>query len=170
MGVLVLDEIGVAATLYNLMIDLFALMGSYAILAWSSAEDGFGLGESTSPPSLATSIPETGALILFLACLVGLPPFPGFVGKFTLLGSIVSHEWYVLAVVGIVSMMLSSVGVFRLAFRLIGDYSESSDKKEKRDPLRTATLAIAIVPLLVLGVFAEQVLEWTGRSLRFILW
>lgn len=163
-GILVLDELGIAAALFNLLVELFAVIGCFYVL--SVLEEGDSL-----KGALSRALPETVALVLFLSCIVGLPPFPGFLGKFTLIGSAVSHEWYSLAVVATVSMILSSVAVFRLMFKLIGHPTEAAVVAAPRnDPARALILSTLILPLIVLGIFAEDVLSWAGRSLRFILW
>ncbi len=164
MGLLVLDELGIAASLFNLLVELFAVLGCFYVL--SVLENG-----ESMKGALSRALPETVALILFLSCIVGLPPFPGFLGKFTLIGAAVSHEWYSLAVVATLSMILCTVAVFRLMFRLIGHPVESTAPVSLQGDLtRGLILATLVVPLVILGVFAEDALEWAGRSLRFILW
>ena len=109
-------------------------------------------------------------MILILSCLVGIPPLPGFIGKFAVIGAAVSHEWYSLAVVAIISMILGTVSVFRLVFSLVGDFRTHRTEGERVGPMQVAVLAVLLGPLFILGIFAEQALGWAGRSLRFILW
>ena len=47
---------------------------------------------------LGRAVPECICLVLFLLCLIGLPPMPGFIGKFALIGAVVRHQWPVLAI------------------------------------------------------------------------
>jgi NADH-quinone oxidoreductase subunit N len=174
MGLLVLDQVGVAALLYNLVIELFALMGTYYVLAFfydelqsDRLEDLRGL--------LGRAVPECICLVLFLLCLIGLPPMPGFLGKFTLIGAVVRHQWPVLAIVAILSMTLSTVAVARLAYHLIGDYRKYVETGSPGSHIppsrqRQAFLVGLIVPMMMVGVFAEFVLNWAGKSLGFILW
>jgi 1,4-dihydroxy-2-naphthoate octaprenyltransferase len=81
----------------------------------------------------------------------------------------------VLAVVAILSMTLSTVAVARLAYHLIGDFrsfveigSGASSIAPSRQ--RQSFLLGMMIPMLMVGVFAEFVLDWAGKSLGFILW
>ena len=169
LGILVLDEIGVAALLYNLWVDLFALIGVFYVISFlydhvqsDRLEDLKGM--------LQRAVPEGIALILFLACLVGLPPLPGFLGKFTLIGSAIQHQWYFLSCLAIFAMAVSTLAVARLAFSLVGSFEAAEPIQTDYDTSRRTLLGALFVPLLLAGVFAEIVLQWAGQSLRFILW
>lgn len=170
-GLLVQDQVGVAALLYNLVIELFALVGIFYVLSFfydelrsDRLEDLKGM--------LGRAVPESICLVLFLLCLVGIPPLPGFIGKFALIGAAVRHHWPILAVLAIGSMALSTVAVSRLAFHLIGDFKglTLSTRTVQPNSQRKAFLAIVLVPMLLAGIFANWVLDWAGRSLGFILW
>ena len=105
-----------------------------------------------------------------------LPPMPGFIGKFTLIGAVVRHQWPVLAIVAIISMTLSTAAIARLAYHLIGDFRSIVQVGSNGTHLiapsrqRQAFLLGVLIPMLMVGVFAEFVLDWAGKSLGFILW
>ncbi|HUP56105.1 MAG TPA: proton-conducting transporter membrane subunit, partial [Bdellovibrionota bacterium] len=100
LGILVLDEIGVGALLYNLVIELFALIGIFYVLSFY--HDELGSDRLTDLRGmLRRSALESVFLVIFLLCLVGLPPTPGFIGKFALVGVAVRHQWPILAAVAI---------------------------------------------------------------------
>jgi NADH-quinone oxidoreductase subunit N len=169
LGVLVLDEVGIAALLYNLAVDMFALTGAYFTLGYlidqvrsDRLEDLRGV--------MGRAVPECVALVLFLVCLVGLPPLPGFIGKFALLGAAIRHQWHFLAVVGYLAMALSTAAVARLAFSLIGEFPKSVGQPLPARVSQRVFLAALLAPMALVGLFAEQVLGWAGQSLRFILW
>jgi NADH:ubiquinone oxidoreductase subunit 2 (subunit N) len=123
---------------------------------------------------LARAVPESICLVLFLLCLVGIPPMPGFLGKFTLIGIVTRHNQLVLAATAIFSMALSTVSISRLAYSLVGDFRmptpDVGHATRTHSPRRNAFLATVLVPMLVIGVFAEFFLNWAGRSLGFIFW
>lgn len=171
LGLLVLDQVGIAALLYHLVVQLFALMGAYFVL--SLIFDELGSDDLTRLKGmLARGVPECVCLILFLACLVGLPPLPGFIGKFALIGAAIRHEWYLLAAIAIGSSAIAAIGVARLCFGLMGDLRNvvQSPAASSSTSSRRAFLAALLLPLLLVGVFAELILQWAGQSLRFILW
>lgn len=169
MGLLVLDEVGIAALLYNLVIQLFALMGTFYVLSFFFDEVGSDRLEDLRG-MLRRAVPEAICLVLFLLCLVGLPPTPGFIGKFTLIGVAIRHQWPLLAMTAVATMALSSVAVARLAYHLVGDFRKTEVTPAAPQVHRRMFLGGLISVMLVVGVFAEFLLDWTGKSLGFILW
>lgn len=169
MGLLVLDEVGISALLYNLVIELFALMGSFFVLSFlydelqsDRLEDLRGV--------LKKAVPECICLVMFLLCLVGSPPMPGFIGKFTLIGVAIRHQRLALALVAVVAMVISSVSVARLAYHLIGDFRKSEDFVVEASLSRKMFLVSLMLPLALAGIFADFVFKWAGQSLGFIFW
>ena len=174
MGLLVLDQVGVAALLYNLVVDLFALMGTFYVLAFfvdelksDQLKDLRGM--------LGRAVLECICLVLFLFCLIGMPPMPGFIGKFALIGAVVRHHGPVLACIAMLSMTLSTAAVARLIYHLVGDFRSTVQTGSRGSHIvlsrqRQTFLLGMIVPLFMVGVFAEFVLDWAGKSLGFILW
>jgi NADH-quinone oxidoreductase subunit N len=169
MGVLVLDQVGVAALLYNLVIELFALMGVFYVVSClydETRSDRF----VDLTGMMARAVPECICLIFFLLCLVGAPPTPGFIGKFALIGAAIRHGWLILAIVAIVSMAISTVAVARLAFHLMGDFRRPTGPLLYPSVERKGFLLLLMTPTVLVGVFAEFVLSWAGKSLGFIFW
>jgi len=168
MGLLVLDEVGISALLFNLVVDLFALSGAYFVI--STMYDELGSDRLAGLGGMLHKYPaESISLILFLACAAGLPPLPGFMGKFALTGAAVRHGWYALAVVAIISSALGAVAMGRLSFSLIGRFGQG-DGGERPNIQRVAFLASLIIPMIMIGIFAERVLDWAGKSLQFARW
>jgi len=169
MGLLVLDEVGVAALLYNLIVGLFSLVGVFYVLSFFHDELG---SDSLSEYKgvLGRAVPECICLVLFLLCVVGVPPLPGFLAKFTLIGVVIRHNQLSLAVAAILAMALSTITVSKLAFSLIGDVRTPSSKVRWVSSQRNMVLASILVPMLFVGVFAQFFLNWAGRSLGFIFW
>lgn len=168
-GLLVLDQVGLSAILYNLIVDLFALVGSYFVL--SIFIEVLGTDRLSSLRGmLGRAETESIALILFLLCLAGVPPTPGFIGKFTLIGSIVRHQWYGLAAVSVVAMAVSTIAVVRLSFHLIGRLDAQPGEPLPYSAPRRGLVLLLVLPMIFVGVFANYALDWAGKSLGFILW
>jgi NADH-quinone oxidoreductase subunit N len=169
MGLLVLDEVGVAALLYNLLVELLAIIGVFYVLSFF--HDELGSDELADYKGvLVRAVPECICLVLFLLCVVGIPPMPGFLGKFTLIGAVIRHNQLLLATTAIISMALSTVTISRLAFSLVGNFRTPSSKPLLVSSYRIAFLGSVLIPMFVVGVFAEFLLNWAGRSLGFIFW
>lgn len=170
MGLLVMDEVGIAAILYNLVIELFALMGAFYVLCFLFDELGSDLLEHLKGV-LQRAVPECICLVLFLFCLVGAPPLPGFIGKFTLIGAAIRHQRLPLALISIVSMVICTIAVAKLAFYLIGDFKKFQGASSARESYhRKIFLAALVIPMILIGVFANFVFGWAGQSLGFIFW
>lgn len=169
MGLVVLDRAGIAGILYNLVIELLALVGVYTILATFYDELQSDRLESLRG-MLGKAVPECICLILFLLCLVGFPPLPGFIGKFALIGAAVNHQRFYLAIVGIVSVVISTVAVVRFSYYLVGDFRTFQTTAIAPSFSRKCFLGALIVPLFLTGIFADWVLGWANQSLSFIFW
>jgi NADH-quinone oxidoreductase subunit N len=167
-GLLVLDEIGIAALLYNLVIELFALMGTFYVLSFLYDEVGSDRLEDLRG-MLKKAVLECICLVMFLLCLVGSPPMPGFIGKFTLIGAAIRHGRFALALAAVVSMVISTVAVARLAYHLIGDFHKPMEPITANFQ-RKAFLTAMVVPMTMVGIFADFVFRWAGQSLGFIFW
>ncbi len=179
LGVLVLDIQGVAAVLYSLFVDLFSVMGIFFVL-------GLFYDELQSDQlasfrgCLRRAVPESICLVIFLLTFVGLPPTPGFLGKFALIEVAVRHGRPVLGAAAIASMALSLFAVARLFYSLMDPVAEKSGTQvlsiqpseralARRVPMRIV-LALLIAPVLLMSLFSEHVMAWAGKSLSLILW
>ncbi len=170
MGVLVLDQVGIAALLYNLVLGLFALVGSFFVVSRFYQEfKSDHLSEMRG--MLQRAVPESVCLILFLLCLTGSAPTPGFIGKFTLIGIAVQHQKLILAAVAVLASFISTLSVARLTFYLIGDFKQMAGvPKLKVTRGDQVFLAALMVPLILLGLFSDWVFALANRSLGFIFW
>lgn len=168
LGLLVLDQVGIAALLYNLVIQLIALTGIFYVLSFVFDEihsDRI----SDLRGMLRRAVFECVCLVAFLFCLVGSPPLPGFVGKFTLLGAVIGSGRYALAVVGILAMVISTIAVTRLSYQLAGDFRKAVVPFQSKLS-RKVYLTVLVIPMALVGLFAGVVLKGAGESLGFIFW
>ncbi len=168
MGLLVLDQVGIAALLYNLVIQLFSLTGIFYVLSFMVDEIKSDRMEDLRG-MLKRAVFESVCLVVFLLCLVGSPPLPGFLGKFTLIGAVLGNGRFALALVSILAMILSTVAVARLSYHLVGDFNKTVHPLAPR-LARKAYLAILVIPMTLVGIFAGLVLRGAGESLGFIFW
>ncbi|MBI2711495.1 MAG: hypothetical protein HYX41_01350 [Bdellovibrio sp.] len=171
-GLLVLDEVGIAALLYSLVIQLFSLVGIFYVLSFLIDQLQADQLDRLRG-AMRGAVPECICLVIFLFCLVGSPPTPGFIAKFSLIGAAIRHERSFLAIAGVFSMVVSSAAVARLVYRLIGDFGDLKEFAvlgSRRSPARKVLLATLLVPMVLAGVFAEFLFNWAGQSLGFIFW
>ena len=154
-GLLVLDKIAVAALLYNLVIELFALCGIFYILSFFA---GVVRGMLRSAPF------EGVCFVVFFLCLVGAPGLPGFLGKFTLIGAAVHHKRFAIAGFAILTMLLGHAAVAKLSYQMIGDGGVALAPSRSR----IGVLLCLLVPLILLTLFSDTLLLFASRSLGFL--
>ena len=182
MGVLVLNRLGIGALLYSLFTQVFSILGVFYVLSriWDLVGDDH---LDSFRGLLHRCRLEIFGLALFLVCLVGLPPSPGFVGKFALIGAAFHDGWPVLSGLAVISTLLSAVAAFRLIDACVGDFktSTSMEPTETSDAtisglssdaarVRSLTLISLVVPVILMGIFSDWLLRWSAHSLSLILW
>lgn len=169
MGLLVLNWIGVAALFYNLVVELFAVTGTFYVLSFLVNEVGSDR-MSDLRGMLKWAPPECISLILFILAIIGLPPMPGFIGKFALIGAAAGQGWTILSAIAVVSMAISTFVMARFAFFLVGDFRTISKNQIAVSIERRSFVLLLLFPLILTGVFAQQILSWAAKSVVFILW
>lgn len=188
LGVLVLRDAGVSAVLFQLLVEALAIpVAIYAIGIFSdqtrsdSFADWRGLLLRATAPTLA--------LVVALFCVAGIPPAPSFLPKLQLLGAAVRQGWWALGVIALVGWLICGIAVLRLCFvvmlprAIAGEASDAAGRSPSAPWAEIAsevtmpssrvllwTLFGMIAPLALTSVLAEWVLQWTTRSLNFILW
>ncbi|MCC7442218.1 MAG: hypothetical protein IT285_11330 [Bdellovibrionales bacterium] len=172
LGVLVLNENGIAAVLFNLTAQLFALVGVFCSLSFLYDRLGTDRLEHFGGV-LYRAIPECVCLILFLACFVGFPPFPGFLGRFLLIGAAVREQWYFLAIIATLSTVIGIAAFLRLAHSLGGPIPDERVQGFESGGAITGQrmfLLLLLIPLGMMTLFAHAAIDWAHRSLQFQLW
>ncbi|MEK7399867.1 MAG: NADH-quinone oxidoreductase subunit N [Candidatus Poribacteria bacterium] len=170
MGMLVLDDRGITAILFNLLVELIAVTGVFYVLSvfYDEAKT-----DNLEKLKLITkrAIPETIALIFFVMCIVGLPPTPGFFGKFALFEIALRYGWSLLLIVAILSMTISVIAASRLIYNMVGGLGAVySERALVVDSWRRVFIYVLLAPLVVAAVFVQPIFEWLGKSIKFILW
>lgn len=175
MGVVVLNDIGMGAMLFHLFVDGVAALGAIAALGSffeKTASDRF----EDIQGVFGSTVWESLCVVFFLASFVGVPPFPGFIAKFTMFESILSQGWYLLATVALATVVLNAVGIVELLIVLMGNGATRGTNwgaiQEDRDGLilKRSFLAILFLPLAVALFFCEGILNLSTQAVRYILW
>lgn len=163
MGVVVLNNEGLAAILVYFVVYLFMNLGAFYIVMLianktgsEDIEDYKGLG--TRAPFLSV------ALAIFLVSLTGLPPTAGFIGKLYLFAALLNEGIIWLAVVGALNSVISLyyyVRVFRNMYL--------RDAQHQAEPitfgrLQTATVLVLLIPTLVLGLYFTPLVQLAQAS------
>lgn len=185
-GLLVLDEDGGSALLFNLLVHLFASVGVFA--CYSRITHGLPTDEIAKLRGrLKTMLPESLLFLLFLGSLIGLPPLPGFIGRFGLIGAVSSQGWIFLSSIAILVGILCAASFARIAFCLALPRQESQHAydlasqgplDEQKDsvfqelvynPGQRVFLISLAIPVVLLTLFAEEFIRWSTLAIKHLL-
>ena len=149
-GVQAATERGVAAVVFYAAAYAFMVIGSFGVLSivsgrgdrGTSLDDLNGLGGRN--PGLAL------ALTLFLLGQAGVPLTTGFVAKFEVIGAAVDARSFWLAVVAMISAVISAFLYLRIVLSMyLGTATEGDDEPIAVHP--TAVLAVGVALILTIG-------------------
>lgn len=166
LGLLVRNDAGVQAILFYLVAYAIMNLGAFAVVV--VVVDATGSDEVGRFRSLAWrgGVVAAVTMTVFLASLVGLPPFAGFFAKLYLFAALMQQGMYVLALFGVLNSVLSAAYYFRVARELFAepDGEVSAVRVPGHDAALLVTLAIAT---LAIGLLSGPLYEFARYSLVF---
>jgi NADH-quinone oxidoreductase subunit N len=116
-------------------------------------DDYAGLG--TSHPAMAL------ALTVFMLSLTGLPPTLGFAGKLFLFRTALEGGYTGLAVIGVLTSLVSAYYYLRLVIIM---YMQDGEPVVRRERWSQAVLAASAVGTVALTIFSAPLLDWAAKS------
>ncbi|TDI94684.1 MAG: NADH-quinone oxidoreductase subunit N [Caldithrix sp.] len=170
MGVVLLSDQGVYATLFYLVVYYLMNIGAFLVVivvqdlvGSESIDDYKGLIWRAPLPAIAMGV--------FLFSLTGLPPTAGFIGKFYLFAALIKGGpgFYWLAVVAIINSVIS---LYYYARILKAMYFDQQDEKEPASlavsPYYVVLLIALVVPTIFLGVYWAPLADLANYSVEFL--
>jgi len=156
----------VAAVLFYLVAYAFATFGAWGVVVLLERRMGEGLnlddyaGLSRRYPGLAA------AMAVFMISYIGVPPTLGFFGKFYLFRVTLEAGFVGLALIGVLTSLVSAYYYLRLVMYM---YMRPGEPEVRREPRLQATVVVAAVLTFFLGLAAASPLfTWaTEAILRF---
>jgi len=143
-GIVAGSEAGVSAVVLYLLIYMVMTAGVFAIVLCMRRNDkqldkiSDLSGLSQHSPALAYCM----AILMF--SMAGIPPFAGFFGKLAIFGAAVEAEYYVLAVIGVLTSVIGAYYYIRIIKVMFFD--EAADPYDAGFPLaRKVVLTLSIV-------------------------
>ncbi|MBD3265128.1 NADH-quinone oxidoreductase subunit N, partial [bacterium] len=147
------NSIGREALLFYLLAYLFMTIGAFGVVIAVSKkgeecqtlQDFSGLAKQH--PWLA------GMMSLFMLSLAGMPMTAGFFGKLWLFGAAIQAQYLALAIVGIVTTLLSFYYYLRV---IVFMYMREADEENPFDPLslfNTVAIGVSAVGVVAFGIF-----------------
>jgi NADH-quinone oxidoreductase subunit N len=170
-GVLSLDRLGVAGTLFYLAAYGFSIIAAFAIVALVR-EAGSEATHLSQWAGLGKRHPVVAGVFAFLLlAFAGIPATSGFMAKYAVFAPAIAHGgtaglW--LVVIGVLTSAITAFVYVRVIVLMY--FSEPAGETRVVTPTVVSTLAIAIGTLvtLVLGIIPAPLLDLASRSSLFL--
>jgi proton-translocating NADH-quinone oxidoreductase chain N len=142
---------------------LFTNLGAFAIII--GVDHATGSSELSAFSGLIRRAPFLAvAMFIFLLSLIGIPPFAGFVGKFAVFGTAIAGQQSMLALVGVLTGVVS-VGYY---FRIVKEMF-FGQAPEDAGPIRVApglmfAVVVGLVMTVAIGILAGPFIEVSNAA------
>lgn len=136
LGIIAGTEAGASATLFYLAIYMVMTAGLFAALL-CLRRNGVAIEDIPDMAGLIKTNPFIAyAITLFMFSMAGVPPFAGFLGKLSVFTAVVESQYYILAVIGVISSVVAAYYYLRVIKVVLFDASfdkiDGDDLFEKR--------------------------------------
>jgi NADH-quinone oxidoreductase subunit N len=146
------------AILFYLVAYAAVNLGAFGVLG-ALAKDGREPATVADLAGLAERRPAlSAALTVFLVSLTGIPVTAGFVGKFYLFNAAVASGWVVLALVGVLTSVVSAYYYLRVVVAMYMEEPAGEDTWAKVSPSAVVALALSAGVTLLFGLWPAPVL------------
>ena len=163
-----LDALGAASILYYLVAYTLMSLGAFTVLT-VVAHRGEHHYAFTDYAGLASTNPLLAAVMtLFMFALAGFPPTAGFAGKFYVFGAAVQSGHYALALIGLLTSVVSIVYYARVVMMMYMREANGARSIAQVSPTTVTILGLTALGTLYLGIFPGSVLHLAERSVQFL--
>jgi NADH-quinone oxidoreductase subunit N len=155
----------VAAGLFYLVTYAVANFGAWAVVIAREGQEGRGLeindyaGLGRKHPALAA------AMAVFMLSLTGIPPTLGFVGKFYLFRAAIEGRFYLLAIIGVVTSLISAYYYLRVVVTM---YMRDGDPETITDPWLNLTWGAAAILTVIAGILPTPLFSWASKAVLML--
>lgn len=157
-----LAQQAVASALFYMVAYAFTSFAAWAVVIALEKLEGKGLnlddyaGLGRKHPVLAAVM--TVAMLSF----IGIPPTLGFFGKFYLFGVVIAGGYIGLAVIGVLTSLVSAYYYLRVVVYM---YMHDGEPEVRREGWLYLTALVAGAGLVLLSIFAQPLFDWTTQAL-----
>lgn len=155
----------IAAALFYLVAYALTNFGAWAVVIALEKAEGKGL-ELEDYAGLGRKYPLlSAAMTVFMLSFTGVPPTLGFVGKFYLFSVVVNAGMVGLALIGVLTSLVSAYYYLRVVVMM---YMREGEPEIRRETWLGLTAAVAAVAVVVLSIFAEPLFTWASNAALLI--
>ena len=154
-------ELAVAAVLFYLLAFAITSFGSWGVVIALERAEGKGLaledyaGLGKKHPILAL------AMLIFMLSFAGVPPTLGFAGKFFLFRAVLEGGFVWLAVLGVLTSVISAYYYLRVVIIM---YMQDGEPEVRSEPLLNLTTALTALGTVVLFFISGPLFAWAVDS------
>lgn len=151
----------VAAGLFYLVTYTVTNFGAWAVVIALEKREGRGLqisdyaGLGRKYPALAA------AMAVFMLSLTGIPPTLGFVGKFYLFRAAIQGQFYLLAVIGVLTSLISAYYYLRV---IVTMYMREGEPETTSEPWLNLTWGASAVLTVLVGLVPAPLFSWATQA------
>jgi NADH-quinone oxidoreductase subunit N len=164
-GLAAANSTGWTGIVYYVAAYLFMQLGAFAIVGILERENGGNLtiddyrGLGRRRPGIAI------IMAIFMFSLTGIPPFAGFFGKYYLFAAAIRADMTWLAIVGVVSSVISAWFYLGLIVNMFFREPSGEDTiaGQQVTGLSKTALALTIAGTLIVGFIPELIMQAVGR-------
>jgi NADH-quinone oxidoreductase subunit N len=151
----------VSAALLYLLAYGVTTIGAWAVVLSLERSDGTGTalddyaGLARRRPWMAL------AMGVFMLSLIGVPPTLGFLGKFVVFGAAISARLVGLAVIGVLTSLVSAYYYLRVVVYM---YMRAGEPETRSEAWLTAAIAATAAATFFLGLVPQRLLDWAAQA------
>jgi NADH-quinone oxidoreductase subunit N len=170
-GVQAATDRGTSAALFYVLAYTFMIVGTFGVatLVSGTGDDNHGIdsyrGLSRRRPGLALTF------TVFLLAQAGVPLTTGFLAKFYVIGAAVESHSYALAIIAMMSAVVSAFLYLRVVVAMyMADEEAETTAPRIRVPIGAGiALALAVVFTIGIGILPQRVVHWADRATPVVL-
>ena len=162
------NNTGKGAILFYLLTYALTSLGAFGVTALVATRDRTN-DELSDYAGLSKRQPLLAFLMsIFLLSLGGFPPTAGFIGKWYLFSSAVSAGSFALAIIGVLTSVVSVFFYLRVVVMMYMAEREGEAVQVRIGGVGMAALAVSIAAIFYLGVLPTKILDLAASSISTI--
>lgn len=166
-GLVVLNEMGIRSIVFYGMTYVFMTLVAFYVA--SIVQDQYGNDNFDRFTGLVYRYPFMAIMMsIAMFSLTGLPPLAGFVAKFNILNTLINSRYYSLAIILALNSVVSAYYYLKVVRLMCLKAPESTDEIKEFGFLNQFIIVALTVPVLVLGIFWENLLTLVQGAKLFI--
>jgi NADH-quinone oxidoreductase subunit N len=151
----------VAAGLFYLVSYALTNFGAWAVVIALEKTEGKGL-EINDYAGLGRKYPAlAAAMTVFMLSLTGIPPTLGFVGKFYLFRAVINGQFYLLALIGVLTTLISAYYYLRVVVMM---YMREGEPETTSEPWLNLTWAVSALLTVIVSLVPAPLFDWASQA------